>query len=301
MSLIERALEKSKSAQGAAGAPRSQESERGAADTVGRESQAGARRQTAGPLPRAVAEPQLRLTDSMLQEAGLRPPTEQANQMSAEYRHIKRQLLAGMPRLNSTNNRLIVVTSALAGEGKSFSAANLALSFALEPDYVTLLVDADVVKFSTTRSFGLTGRRGLMDAAIDASVDVESLVVSTDIPGLSIMPAGRPNANATEHFASARMAEIIESLLAPVNRILIVDSLPLLLTTEARALVAHGGQVVMVVRAESTPRRAVTQALELLDEGIDVKFVLNAVERDKLSGYYGYEYTYTYSDSGPTR
>ncbi len=247
------------------------------------------------PVPRVVAEPQLLITDALLGAAGLLAPHDQQRQVTSEYRHIKRRLLAEIQA--GSVNRATLIASALPGEGKSFSSANLAFSLALEPDFTVLLVDADVIKPNLTRVFGLLDRKGLLDAAADPAVDVESLIVTTNIEGLSILPAGRTDANATEYFASNRMHEVVNQLLAVPNRLLVIDSLPLLLTTEARALVPLAGQVVLVVRAESTPQQAVLQALELIGEEANVKLMLNAMVRTKAQaymgyGYYGYDYNY---------
>jgi len=89
----------------------------------------------------------------------------------------------------------------------------------------------------------------------------------------------------------------LDQLLAAPRRIVVMDSLPLLLTTEARVLASLGGRVLMVVRAESTPRTAVLQALDLLGEHTNVQLILNAVVRTKLLSYvgYGYGYGYTYN------
>lgn len=292
MSLIERALNKARDGSAAAAA--------GGGMRVGAELQATAAVATAAlptraPAPRRVADPQLLITDSLLGEAGLLAPHDQQRQVTSEYRHIKRRLLAEIQA--GSANRMTLIASALPGEGKSFSSANLALSLALEPDFTVVLVDADVIKPNLTRVFGLLNRPGLMDAAADPSVDVESLVVSTNIEGLSILPAGRTDANATEYFASSRMHELINELLAVPNRLLVVDSLPLLLTTESRALIPLAGQVVLVVRAESTPQQAVLQAVDLLGEDSNVKLLLNAIVRTKAQsymgyGYYGYNYNY---------
>jgi exopolysaccharide/PEP-CTERM locus tyrosine autokinase len=294
MSLIERALNKARDGtQAVAG---------GGGLRVGAEpvAQVGA---TAGaaavplrePAPRRVDAPELAVTDTVLDAAGLLAPHDQQRQVTSEYRHIKRRLLAEIQA--GSANRMTLIASALPGEGKSFSSANLAFSLALEPDFTVVLVDADVIKPNLTRVFGLLNRPGLMDAAADRSVDVESLIVSTNIEGLSILPAGRTDANATEYFASSRMQEIVNELLAVPNRLLVVDSLPLLLTTESRALVPLAGQVVLVVRAESTPQQAVLQAVDLLGEDANVKVVLNAMVRTKAQaymgyGYYGYNYNY---------
>jgi protein-tyrosine kinase len=295
MSLIERALNKARDgAMPASGSGGARVGAEPAGQLAGLAAAAAAVPQR-DPAPRRVEVPELQVTDSLLDAAGLLAPHDQQRQVTSEYRHIKRRLLAEIQA--GTASRMILMASALPGEGKSFSSANLAFSLALEPDFTVVLVDADVIKPNLTRVFGLLNRQGLMDAAADPAVDVESLIVSTNIEGLSILPAGRTDANATEYFASNRMQKIINELLAVPNRLLVVDSLPLLLTTEARALVPLAGQVVLVVRAESTPQQAVLQAVDLLGEDANVKVVLNAMVRTKAQaymgyGYYGYNYNY---------
>lgn len=242
---------------------------------------------------RSAREPQLRVTEAMQDTLGLRAPREQERQRAAEYRHIKRQLVSEL-RENDAR-RVIVVASALAGEGKSFTAANLARSLALEPEHTVLLIDADVIKPFISQSLGISDRKGLMDALLDPMRNPEDLVLTTDIEGLSVMPAGSVSEHATEYFASGRRQEVLSQLLAVPNRIIVIDTLPLLQTTEARALSPSGGQVLLVVRAESTPQAAVREALSVLDRGANVKLVLNAAVRTRVTRYLGYGYGYDYN------
>jgi exopolysaccharide/PEP-CTERM locus tyrosine autokinase len=298
MSLIERALNKARD--GAAPAPVAGGIRVGAEPPPSVPPSAAVPARS--PAPRRAEAPELQVTDSLLAGAGLLAPPDQQRQVTSEYRQIKRRLLAEIQA--GSANRMVLMASALPGEGKSFSSANLAFSLALEPDFTVVLVDADVIKPNLSRVFGLLGRPGLMDAAVDRSVDVESLIVSTNIEGLSILPAGRTDANATEHFASSRMQELVDVLLAVRNRLLIVDSLPLLLTTESRALVPLAGQVVLVVRAESTPQQAVLQAVDLLGEDVNVKVLLNAMVRTRAQAYMGYGYygyNYNYGEGAPSQ
>lgn len=299
MSLIERALSKARdSAESAATSARAPGTAvtpppaSHAADSAALESV------VVPPFPRVASAPQLLINDKLLADAGLLAPPDQLRQVTAEYRHIKRRLIAEIQ--SGEVSRMLLIASALSGEGKSFTAANLAMSLALEPDYTVLLIDADVIKPNLTRIFGLSDRSGLMDAAIDTSVDVESLVLTTNVEGLSVLPAGRMNPNATEYFASTRMQALITQLLATPNRLLVVDSLPLLLTTEARALAPLAGQVVLVVRAESTPQQGVLEAINLLGDTANIKMVLNAAVRTKALEYFGYGYGYEYN-YGETR
>jgi Mrp family chromosome partitioning ATPase len=217
------------------------------------------------PEPR---EPEIFITDAFLREKGLMAPEAHEPQQRAENRHIKYGLLREIGRQGGQG--LSFVTSALQGEGKSFSTVHLALSLASEQDYTVVLVDAEVIRPSVSRLMGCEDRPGLMNARVDTGANVESLIVPTNVRGLSFLPAGRHEERATEFFASARMAEITRQLLSVPNRIVVVDTLPLLLTTESRALASLGGQIVLVVRAESTPQNAVQEAIDLLGEGANV-------------------------------
>ena len=228
-----------------------------------------------------------------LRHAELLPPLSQERQLAGEYRHIKRPLIAnalgrGVARL--PNGHRIMIASAMPGDGKTFTSINLAMSFALEKDLSVVLVDADVAKAHLSRTFGVQNEPGLMDLLRDGHVDVESTILPTDVPGLSILPAGRASETATELLASARMEQLATQICLPhPNRIVLFDSPPLLLTSEAMALASVVGQIVMVVRAGVTPQRAVLDAIDLLGEGRSVGLVLNQADEQVRPGYY-YQY-----------
>jgi exopolysaccharide/PEP-CTERM locus tyrosine autokinase len=290
MSLIELALQRVKadSAKGSA--------EKGPAN-AGQSLPVGAAARTEPVVPATVPaeprEPELFITEAFLREKGLLAPEAHEHQQRAEYRHIKYGLLREISRQGG--HGLIFVTSALQGEGKSFSSMHLALSLASEQDYTVVLVDADVIRPSVSRLMGCEDRPGLMNALADPETSVESLILQTNVRGLSFLPAGRHEERATEFFSSARMAEISRQLLSVPNRIVVVDTLPLLLTTESRALASLGGQIVLVVRAESTPQNAVLEAIDVLGEGANVKLLLNASVRAKALEYYGFGHGYDYT------
>jgi Mrp family chromosome partitioning ATPase len=293
MSLVERALEKARAAN-ATGTPVTRPAAEPATPKRRREETGAAPASPA--FPRTAANPAVKITDAQLEANGLRAPPGFVHQQTAEYRHVKRQLIASMNELTCEHRQVVLVTSALAGDGKTHSAGNLALSLAKEPDFSVLLIDADVAKPRLSRMFGLEDRPGLMDALAHHDKDPESLVLTTNVEGLSLLPAGHTLSNATELFASARMQEVMRNLSRPANRIIVVDSLPLLLSTESRALLPCAGQIVVVVRADVTPTLAVRQALELVGEGANVNLLLNACARDGFANprYSGYHYNYTY-------
>lgn len=228
-----------------------------------------------------------------LRHAELLPPASQERQLAGEYRQIKRPLIAnalgrGVPKV--ANGHRIMVASAMPGDGKTFTSINLALSFALEKDLSVVLVDADVAKAHLSRTLGVENETGLMDMLHDEQLDPESVILPTDVPGLSILPAGKAVETATEFLASARMEHVAAQISArDPKRIVLFDSPPLLITSEAMALVSGVGQIVMVVRAGVTPQSAVLDAIELLGEGKSIGLVLNQTDEQVRPGYY-YQY-----------
>jgi protein-tyrosine kinase len=223
----------------------------------------------------------------------LLPPVKLERQIGSQYQQVKRPLIASALGKGATA-QAIMLASALPGEGKTFTSINLALSMALEKDTEVLLIDADVAKPHLTKIFGMQAERGLLDLLTDSALRPESVILSTDIPGLSLLPAGRQTESATELIASERMVQIIQQLgAADSRRINLFDSPPLLLSTESRALVPSVGQVVLVVRAEITPRRAVQDALAMIPDDKPVSLILNQSSVPASEGYYGYG---TYGD-----
>jgi exopolysaccharide/PEP-CTERM locus tyrosine autokinase len=225
-----------------------------------------------------------------LRAAGMLPPVHQEHELAQQYRRIKRPLInnalgRGVAQLARGN--LIMITSAVPGEGKTFNSLNLALSMRLEEDVTVLLVDGDFVNPRLTQILGLESRVGLLDIVKDPALAAETAIVPTDFPGLAFLPAGSQEANATELVASARMHQVV-SKLGTDNpaRLVLFDSAPLLVTTESQALAHFAGQVVMVVHADQTPQHAVFDALETLAEDKPVFLVLNQTTRHSHSGYY---------------
>jgi len=228
-----------------------------------------------------------------LRHAELLPPASQERQLAGEYRQIKRPLIAnalGRGVAKVPDGHRIMIASAMPGDGKTFTSINLALSFALEKDLSVVLVDADVAKAHLSRTFGVQNELGLMDLLHDENLDVESVILPTDVPGLSILPAGKAIETANELLASARMEQIANQIAVRYpNRIVLFDSPPLLVTSEAMSLSAVVGQIVMVVRAGVTPQSAVLDAIELLGEGKSIGLVLNQTDEQVRPGYY-YQY-----------
>jgi receptor protein-tyrosine kinase len=260
------------------------------------------------PQPRAVlgnALRTVRIDIAALRANGFLPPEQHERELAHQFRTIKRPLIrhafppdaAAGP--GSAGRRAIMVSSALPGEGKTFTAVNLALSLAMEKDHSVLLVDGDVAKPNISQIFGAGNEPGLLELLGDPNRSVESTILSTDTPRLSLLPAGKPSEVATELLASARMRQVLENLERLDAHLLIVfDSPPVLLTSEARVLASLFEQVVLVVRAGATQQQAVLDAVEAIGDKPGLRLVLNQAHRAGAAGnYYGYGYVYGYSTS----
>ncbi len=229
--------------------------------------------------------------------SGLLVPTAIRTQLADEFRVIKRPLIANATGKSGTalhNGNLIMITSALPGEGKSFTAINLAISIAMELDNTVMLVDADVSRPSVLNMLGLPPAPGLLDVVMENSVDISEVLLRTNIEKLSILPSGTAHARATELLASEAMTRLLDDMSGRYSdRIIIFDSPPLLLTTESRALATHMGQIVIVVNAENTAQAAVKQAVAAI-EACPVKMMLLNQARQSSTDGYGYGYGYGY-------
>ena len=234
---------------------------------------------------------------SLLREAGLLAPEDQERFIADQYRIIKRPLLdlaSGKAADNPEHANLIMIASALPGDGKTFNAINIALSMATEKDTSVLLVDADVAKPHISDLFGLEDEPGLIDVLVDKTIKLSDVIVRSNVPGLSFLPAGRRDEHATELLASRRMARVVTELSEAVpNRIVIFDSPPLLVTSEARVLADRMAQIVLVVCAGKTHQQAVRSTIDSLDSDKAITMVLNQAGTsfsDAAYGSYGYGY-----------
>jgi exopolysaccharide/PEP-CTERM locus tyrosine autokinase len=234
----------------------------------------------------------------MLANSGMIVPGAPVGPLAEEFRLVKRQLLITGSRIadggDADKARTVLVCSAKPGEGKTFCAINLALSLAAERDTDVLLVDADFAKPDVLSTLGLADSHGFLDALADTAIDVESLVLRTDVGGLSILPAGTRMATDTELLASARTRAVIARLLsANPRRIVIFDSPPALAASPASVLAMLVGQVMLVVRADRTPESDLKQAVALLDACDHISLALNAVSfvpgGQRFGSYYGQE------------
>lgn len=231
-----------------------------------------------------------------LRAKGFITPDTPATATAEEFRIIKRQLLRQV-QLNRQqhvpNANLILVGSAHPDEGKSFCAVNLAISMASERDLTVLLVDADFSKPEILTSLGLKGGKGLMDVLSEPGLDIAQCLIRTNIPNLSILPAGRQHNHSTEHLASDRMKQVMQEISQRYrDRIIIFDSPPALASSSASVLATHVGQIIFVVEADKTRESDLQEALALMSSCPHIQLVLNKVpvhqQSRRFAHYYGY-------------
>ena len=233
-----------------------------------------------------------------LQLAGMITPRGERSHISEEFRIIKRPLLlqAFSDEGRSQNAHLIMVSSARPGEGKTFTAVNLAMSIASEPDLNVMLVDADVHNPSVLPLLGLSAEQGLVDLLSDDSIDLSDVLIRIgNIPNLSVLPSGHPNPRTTEMLASHRMVSLVGDIARRyTDRVVIIDTPPVLASSEPSVIALHVGQALMVVEAEKTSQRAVESALSLLSKCPNINLLLNkskiSVGSEQFGSYSKYGY-----------
>jgi exopolysaccharide/PEP-CTERM locus tyrosine autokinase len=233
---------------------------------------------------------------SHLSELGFVAPGDSNTQSIEEYRNIKRPIVNnafGKGSIGINRANLILVTSSLPGEGKTFTAINLALSIANERDRQVLLIDADVARPSISRVLGIKSGPGLVDYLDGQDISFSDVILSTNMPGFRVVPAGKLHKHSTELLSSNKMALLAEELSTRYSdRMIIFDSPPLLAATQGDILAKLVGQVVLVVEAERTMQSMVMESVEKLASCDVVLAVFNKANRTSDIDYYRYGYGY---------
>jgi protein-tyrosine kinase len=217
------------------------------------------------------------------------------SQINEEYREIKRKLLSnafGALSKTITNANIIMVTSARPSEGKTFTAINLALSIAAEKDKRVLLVDADVLKPNTLRTLGLKERRGLIEYLLGDVKEIGDVMFSSNIDKLRIIPAGRSHHLSTELLASKAMSDLITEFSTRYpDRVVIIDTPPIIGINESAVLANFAGQAVMVVEEGRSKLSDIQKAVARLNPNMAIGFVVNkSLNSSEQTGYYGYHH-----------
>src|SRR5580698_5414743 len=239
------------------------------------------------------------LSQAALAANGISLPSSEFSRHTEEFRSIKRQVLATVSRNASSVagglNRLMMVTSAVPAEGKTYVSINLALAIAFERDFNVLLIDADAHRQSLVSRLGVSADKGWLDVLGDNSAKLSDVVIGTNIPNLSILPAGNTRPGIPELLSSRKMATLVGELAnESPNRLVIFDSLPCLVSTEPSILASMVGQVLFVVAASETSKEEIESSLRLLDGCPSINLILNKGDPLLIDqfGKYGYGYGY---------
>lgn len=223
---------------------------------------------------------------------GMAARDEEADHIAQQFRRIKRPVLQSAFETDlpmGDNSNVIMMASALPGAGKSFCALNLARSIARERDVGAVLIDADVLKPGLSRTLGLEDRIGLIDYLSNPAIEIEDILVSTNLNDIVIIPAGSKHAEATELLASRRMQKLVDELSKRYqSRAVIFDTPPLLITNEAQVLAEKMGQIVIVIEAQVSSQESLLRAINLLDRTKPINAILNKARDASGGGGYGH-------------
>jgi receptor protein-tyrosine kinase len=214
-----------------------------------------------------------------LERAGMVDWSRTRSRVSEEFRLVQRQILRNAfapPGAEPGFTNLLMVTSARPGEGKSFTAVNLAGSIARQGNNHVLLVDADSKRDSICYPMGLADAPGLLDLAANPKLDPGPLIVKTPIEQLSILPIGRERERSPVLFSSQEMIRLIQNLgRRYADRLLVLDAPPCLSTSDPAVLAPVVGQVLFVVEAERTQKGEIEASLDLIQACPTIALVLN--------------------------
>jgi protein-tyrosine kinase len=240
--------------------------------------------------------PQLTLDRGRLASFGIAIPSSARSRTVEEFRLVKRNLMAAWPQSDLTGDRrsgrLIMITSARPGEGKTFTSINLALAFASERDVKALLVDVDTQHPGLPKIFGIPGEKGIVDV-LAGDLELSEVLIQTNLPNLMLLPAGRGGPHVPELLSSREMGALLVELMQRLSdRFIIIDTPPCMASSDAAALAPLVGQIVFVVEAHSTQQAEVEAALSMLSTCPQISLLLN--KSDTLAsehfGSYGYYY-----------
>jgi len=197
-----------------------------------------------------------------------------SSMVTEQFRRMRTLIKLGVASAPKT----IMVTSAISGEGKSFVAANLASIIAVELHSHALLVDCDLRNPSITRLFGLQEKKGLSDY-LTGKAEIQDLLIKTSIDKLSILSGGNIQDNPVELVGSNKMKTLIQDLKSRYDdRYIIIDSSPLLATTEPGVLNEMVDGIILVIKSGDTPRETIQQAIKLLNKNKILGVVLNNMQ-----------------------
>lgn len=243
---------------------------------------------------RSAAKPRgPRIERAALERAGAIDWEGADSRVAEEFRVACAEILrrsTGPGRGSVLRPNLVMISSALPGEGKSFAAINLAVGIALHGNYRVLLVDADEKPGSLTDLLGAQGEPGLLDLAAGCPLGASDLVIQSALPNLDFLPVGGVAVNRAEILGNVAAA-IDDLARSDIDRLVLIDSPPSLSSSRPHLLAPVVGQAVVVVAASSTQQSDLEAALALLEGCPGVSLLLNKVSRWHAHSFGSYGYS----------
>jgi exopolysaccharide/PEP-CTERM locus tyrosine autokinase len=210
----------------------------------------------------------------------LRPDSFEAEQ----FRMLRSNL---MFPLEGKPPRIILVTGAVPGEGKSFIAANLAITFAMDIQTHVLLIDCDIRNPHVHKRFGYQSVIGLSEY-LTGKMDISSMLLNTNVNKLKILPGGKPPKNPSELLSSRRMSNLLKEVKEKYpDRYIILDSPPPKLTAETNVLSRQVDGILLVAKYGRTRREDLVELIGKLGKDKIVGVIINWFNL-RASRYYGY-------------
>jgi len=248
------------------------------------------------------AEPEFVLDRGRLAGFGIAIPSAARSRTVEEFRLIKRNLISAWSqndlRADRRASRLIMVTSARPGEGKTFTALNLALAFASERNVKALLVDVDTQHSTVPKVLGIGGNKGIVDV-LAGNLELSEVLIQTNIPNLMILPAGRGGPHVPELLSSHEMGVLLDEMTQRLGEYyFIIDTPPCMASSDAAALAPLVGQIVFVIEAHNTQQGEIEAALSTLGACPRISLLLNKSDSLATEHFGSYGYNYHSGDSG---
>jgi receptor protein-tyrosine kinase len=239
--------------------------------------------------------PFVRLNMAALRRSGMINPEVKTSTISNEFRNIKRKVLLAARDKNSREllRNLVMVTSTLPGEGKTFTSVNLALSLAAERDLQVLLVDCDLHRPSVEKFFDVSKPVGLAELLTKPSARAQDIISRCEgVPNLQVMFAGKHRDDSPELIASTRMRDILVEISEKYrDRIVVIDTPPALTAFEPAILASHVHQAIMVVGANQASRHQIEKALDAISGCNNITLLFNKAPKwEQRDGGYYYNY-----------
>ena len=240
-----------------------------------------------------IDEPAYRFADAQLEKLVIserceRSLVEQYRRLAAVFHHAQAQ----------RRIRSIMVGSAVAGEGKTLTATNLALTFSHSYERRVLLIDADLRRPTLHNMFGIDAAVGLRDCLRSGSID--PLPLHQLSQNLWLLPAGRPDPDPMSGLVSDTMKHLLLRMVDQFDWV-IVDTPPVGLMADANLLAAMIDAALMVVSAGTTPYPLARKAIEAIGASRVHGVVLNRVQKTMLAGQYGDYGHYYYGEEEARR